>query len=162
MSRQPIAWMAWLALLGCTRLALADGGVPILVVKAGDRSWTVLVRPARPVVGPIELDVLGPPESDAVLELREAEGAWESIPLEVGADAGVMHARVTLERSGTCDLRLRVRDSTASARACIEVSERPDAAMAHWPWILAWVPMIGLLWLRARALRARLYTAPHA
>jgi hypothetical protein len=34
--------------------------------------------------------------------------------------------------------------------------------MAHWPWVLAWVPMIGLLWLRARALRARLYTAPHA
>ena len=162
MSRQPIAWLAWLVFLGFTRLTLADGGVPVLVVKAGDRSWTVLMRPARPVVGPIDLDVLGPASSDAVLELREGDGPWESISLESGADASVMHARVTLERSGTCDLRLRVCDSTASAQACIEVSERPDAAMAHWPWVLAWVPMIGLLWLRARALRARLYTAPHA
>lgn len=162
MSRRTRTWLGWIVLLGATRSGWADGGVPILVVKAGDRSWTLLVRPAQPMVGPIELDLLGLGGSGAVLEMREQDGPWEMLSLEAGPDPRLVHARAMLERSGPCDFRLRMGEGTAPAQARVEVSERPGTAMAQWPWILAWIPMVGVLWLRARAIRARPYTAPHA
>lgn len=162
MNRRTRAWVAWIVLLGVTRFGWADGGVPILVVKAGDRSWTLLVRPAQPTVGPIELDLLGPAGSGAVLALREQDGPWEALSFEAGADPRVMHARATLERPGACEFRLRIGDQAAPSQARIEVVERPGAATTQWPWILAWIPMVGALWLRSRAIRARPYTAPHA
>ena len=162
MIRRTRAWLAWVVLLGFTRLGWADGGVPILVVKAGDRSWTVLVRPAQPSVGPVELDLLGPGGSSAVLEMREQDGPWEALSLEAGPDPRVLHARTILEGTGSCEFRLRIGDVAAAVQARVEVSERIGTAAAHWPWILAWIPMVGMLWLRSRAIRSRPYTAPHA
>jgi hypothetical protein len=161
MIRRTRTWPAWIVLLGFTRSVCADGGVPILVVQAKDRSLTLLVRPAQPAVGPVELDLLGLGGSGALLEMREQDGPWEVLSLEAGPDPRIAHARTTLARSGACEFRLRICDGTAPAQARIEVSERPGTAMARWPWIFAWIPMVGVLWLRSRAMRSRPYTAPH-
>lgn len=161
MRRGSVAWLACLVALAVARLAWCDGGVPILVERVGDRTWTLMMRPARPTVGPIELDLLGPPDSKFVLEMRAPSGPWEALSFEAGADPRVVHARTELESAGPCEFRLRVGGVDTPVEARVEVSERSSAASKRWPWALAWVPMMLLLWLRSRALRARLYTATH-
>lgn len=161
MSPRMRAWLAWVVLLGATRLGVADGGVPILVSTAEGRTWTLMMRPARPSVGPIELDLLGSTGTPARLELREQDGPWQALSFEAGTDARVVHARTELESAGSCAFRLWVPGVDTPFEAGVEVSERPAGTFTQWPWACAWIPMVLLLWLRSRAIRARLYTAPH-
>jgi hypothetical protein len=161
MRRGSVASLACLVALAVARLAWCDGGVPILVSTAGGRTWTLMMRPASPSVGPIELDLLGLDGAAALLEMREQDGPWEALSFEAGADPRVVHARTELERAGACEFRLRVGGVDTPVEARVEVAERSAAVSTQWPWALAWVPMVLLLWLRSRAVRARLYTAPH-
>jgi hypothetical protein len=48
------------------------------------------------------------------------------------------------------------------AEVRIEVSDAPASLAPQIPWLFAWIPMLLLLWLRSRAIRARHYTAPQA
>ena len=161
MRRGSVASLACLVALAFARLAWCDGGVPILVERVGDRTWTLMMRPARATVGPIELDLLGPAGAEVLLEMREGNGPWEVLPFEPGPEARVSHAPTELTAIGPCEFRLRVGGADTQALARVEVAERSAAMSAHAPWALAWIPMVLVLWLRSRALRARLYTAPH-
>jgi hypothetical protein len=161
MKRGVLAWSAGLVSLAFASSACGDGGVPILVHTVGGRSWTLMMRPASPSIGPIELDLLGSGGAAALLEMREQDGPWEVLSFEAGADPRVMHARTELESSGPCEFRLRVGGMDAAVEARVEVSERSAVVSMQWLWALAWVPMVLLLWLRSQAVRARLYTAPH-
>lgn len=161
MKRGGLASSACLVSLAFASLACCDGGVPILVSTLGGRTWTLMMRPASPSVGPIELDLLGSDGTAALLEMRERNGPWEAISFEAGPDPRVVHARTELESAGPCEFRLRVGGVDTPVEARVEVSERSAAVSTQWPWALAWVPMVLLLWLRSRAVRARLYTATH-
>jgi hypothetical protein len=160
--RARIMWTVLIALFASTRCAWSDGGVPILVVKDAGRQWTLLLRPAQAAVGPIEFDLLGPDGSQASLELREQDGPWESLAFETGPDPRVSHARTTLSQAGPCQVRLRFGWMSQPAEVRIEVSDAPASLAPQIPWLFAWIPMLFLLWLRSRAIRARHYTAPQA
>jgi hypothetical protein len=152
-------------LLACClvqRPGLCDGGAVMLVDRAEGRSWTLMMRPARPAVGPVEFDLIGNGSADARLALREADGPEEVLAFEPGPAPRVAHARTTLDREGSCVLRLLAPGSGAPAEIRFEVGPAAEPTLSRLPWILAWIPLCALLLLRAQALRSRNYTRDRA
>lgn len=157
--------MKWIATVLITLVlsarAVADGGVPIATHSEGASTWTVLLRPASPRVGPVEFDLIGPDASEAQLELVE-----DGLPAVVhgfasdAPGARVAHVRTDLERVGKCVVRVRLPGSHGACVATLQVAAPAAGWTAQLPWLFAWVPMVVLLAVRERA--ARSYTARRA
>jgi len=140
--------------------ALADGGVPIASVRSSESTWTLLVRPAQPMVGPVEFDLIGPGVQEAEFELREEGGRPEVIAVAPGTDPRVAHVRTDLGTAGQCMVRVRIPKAPQPLEAELQVSPEMPGIARRLPWLLAWVPMSALLLVRAIATRGRSYTAP--
>lgn len=137
--------------------ALADGGAPVASVRAGDTTWTLLVSPASPCVGPVEFTLLGADQPAAVLRVWEADqGTVQELRLEArpGVIGRWVHAQ--LDNAGACRFEL-VLDGVASPllSGTLPVGSPQPPWQARWPWLLAWVPVAAVLALRALAMRCR-------
>lgn len=139
--------------------AWADGGVPIASVVSAAGSWTLMVRPAQPAVGPVEFDLIGPGAQDAVFELEEEGGRPEVVVSAAGPDPRLAHLRTDLRTAGRCVVRVRVPNASQTLEAVLQVAPEAPGVMQRLPWLLAWIPMSALLVARAVASRARSYTA---
>jgi hypothetical protein len=109
-------------------------------------------------VGAVEFDLIGLGGEDAQLELRQGEEPGLVHSFEPGPSPRVAHVRTAFERPGSCVIRLRAPGLERSPEIRIEVGPPSVSVLERLPWILAWIPMCLLLWMRSRALRSRLYT----
>jgi hypothetical protein len=139
---------------------MADGGAPIASVTAGEHTWTLLVRPASPTVGPIEFTLLGPASPSATLRLLAAqEPAPEVLGLEPQDGVIGRVARTSIGTAGDCTFEVTLEGhGGALLKGTIPVTPRAPGWRERWPWLLAWVPVAALLALRARAVRGHRVT----
>ena len=143
--------------LGCVATAaLGDGGVPIASVRRDAATFTLLVSPAAPTVGPVEFTLLGPDAAAARLRLVETDEAPQQMAFATVPGLPGAVARTTLDLAGACRFEVRLpQDTSPLLEGELRVQPAPPAWSARWPWLFAWVAPAMLLALRAVAERAR-------
>lgn len=151
-----------MALVWCLAVnaALADGGVPVASRVDGGSRLTLLMQPARARPGPVRFTLLGGVKGGMTLEAT-GEGFRESTVMEPEPGMPGLHATIDVERSGF--LRVLVHAAEAGERVLavdLQVGEADPPWRTRLPWLMAWVPMLAIVWLRRWRL-ARRVDSPH-
>jgi hypothetical protein len=147
-----------LAVLG-TRLACADGGVPIDSRMVGSERVTLLMTPARPSVGSARFTLLGHGGGPAEIQVRNGDHR-ERTALEAEPGRPGLHAQLDFAVEGPALVTVHAGAATEPLlQSEVTVGPQATAWMARWPWILAWLPMLGLVTLREWLLARRLHSA---
>lgn len=146
-------------LITFARVALADGGVPIVSLQAGHGRCTLVMQPAQAVVGPVVFEVLGAGDGPLQVTLLEATaGTATPVPLSRDAVTGHWRGETRLDAAGEVEIALACGDGVRGV-ARLTVGPAPLRWQVQWPWLLGWLAPGSLLVLRQRSLRRRIYTA---
>lgn len=152
--RRRAAFRATTCLAFVASAASADGGAPVATARRDAATYTLLVSPASPTVGPVEFTLLGPSQPAARLRLIEAQDLAQELSFAQGTLAAGGTARTTLDTPGTCRFEVMLDGERQPLLAGeLPVQPAPPDWLARWPWLFAWVPVAVLLALRARAER---------
>lgn len=143
-------------------MARADGGAPVATMQSACGRSVLLVQPAQPTVGEVAFIMLGPAACGQAIVLEERQGeAWVPIPMAWNESESAWMGRTHLEGAGAHTMRWGL-DGGAPQPLELLVAASAPAWQSNLPWLLWWVPAGLLLVVRARALRARNYTARRA
>jgi hypothetical protein len=132
--------------------AIADGGAPIASVGEGAATRTLLMRPAEARVGTVEFTLLGAWPADARLEtLAPQASSAVTQPLGAPLASGARAEQVDLDGPGAWAVRVVAASGAPLVEATIEVAPAAPSWLSRLPWAFSWIPMVGLLALRQRA-----------
>lgn len=141
-----------------TQVACADGGVPIDSRVVGGERLTLLMAPAGPRIGTGRFTLLGHRGGPVDIQVRDGDHR-ERTPLEPEAGRPGLHAELEFVTEGPALVTVHAGTTAAPLlQAEVMVGPAKTAWMAQWPWILAWLPMLGLVALREWRMARRLHS----
>ncbi len=145
-SKTHAGFLILLTLTLCSRPAWGDGGV---VAWDGTRSESpalLIVAPPAPVVGPLAIDWIGRSGERAVIRAVHEDGMVAAAEFDGDADTLERHAVLLLDAPGRwrLEVEIGIERSDGPVRAVVEIGPPPGSAASYWPYLFAWVPMVGV------------------
>lgn len=140
---------------------LGDGGVPIAAMDVNGHRCTLIMSPATPEIGPVSFTLLGRSDLPAMLYLQPSPSATPiGHPMVTDARTPGVHVQTQFTDVGPCQVWIEFGDpSGTSPRVELFVNAAPPAWQVFIPWIFCWIPLAGLLAVRAGVVRSTNYTS---
>ena len=124
----------------------ADGGVVAWDGTATDDPALLIVAPPAPVVGPLSLDWIGPSGNHASVRATHEDGMVAIADFDGDSSVTERHATLELLAPGrwTIEVTPGVERVDGPILALVEIGPPPGGAASYWPYLFAWVPMVGV------------------
>ena len=133
-----------LAFLPLGDVARGDGGRIAWSGERDGRRAAVIISPAAPRVGLLRIDWVGTATADGVVEATHEAGMREDADfVNVGEE---WHASFELFAEGRWELKIDPDGAGPLTGVTVPVEIGPPipAWRTQWPWLLAWIPMVGI------------------
>ncbi|RLS62727.1 MAG: hypothetical protein DWH96_08120 [Planctomycetota bacterium] len=138
---------ASILLAGCVTFgAHADGGAVVWMGERDGAVVAVLVAPAALHIGSCECAWIGPHGDAVTVTATHASGAVCFATCVPSVSTREVHATLELTQAGIWSFEVDpdARGPLLAARFDLEVGDAPAAWSAHWPFLFAWVPIVGI------------------
>ncbi len=124
----------------------ADGGVVAWDGTTTDDPALLIVAPPAPVVGPLSLDWIGPSGDGASVRASHEDGMVAIADFDGDPSSIERHAVLELLAPGrwTIEVTPGVDRADGPILALVEIGPPPGGATSYWPYLFAWVPMVGV------------------
>lgn len=112
----------------------------------GDDPALLIVAPPAPVVGPLALDWIGASGDRATVRAVHDDGMVAVAEFDGDASTLERHAVLELLAPGrwTLEMTPGVDRGDGPVLAVVEIGGPPGGIRDHWPYLFAWVPMVGV------------------
>lgn len=153
--------LIFIALLICAiaNRANADGGQVIATATLGREHAVMMVNPSMPTVGMVALIVRASPGLEPFECILSARSQVDSVPIQciLGPDPDGLGQRALIECADASNWIINARISTSigviELNGEFTVAPAPPNWQTQSPWILIWVPLAIVLFIRQRARR---------
>ena len=137
-----LAWLVPCLVLGS---ASADGGrIAWTGERDGSRS-AIVVAPLAPRIGTVRIDWIGRMDEDAhVVASHDETGFRVREPIVRVGDEGHALLELSLDGRWSIDVVPSREAAADPIRIPIEVGPAMPGWRSQWPWMFAWVPMVGV------------------